>query len=106
MADPVLDTLDYCETLEKSQVPHYQAKAHARGLNEALVAATAELATKADIENLRVETKADIENLRVETKSEIIQMKSDIIAWNVGMLVALAVIIVTAVVGIVPMMSK
>lgn len=84
MTDPVIDTLDYCETLEKSQVPHYQAVAHARGLNEALVAATAGLATKADLR----------------------EMKSDIIVWIVSMFLALVIIIVTAVVGIVPMISK
>ena len=51
--------------------------------------------TKADIEVLRQETKADIEVLRQETKAsiagvqrEIAEIKSDLIKWLVGALIA------------------
>ncbi len=51
--------------------------------------------TKADIESLRQETKADIEVLRQETKAsiagvqrDIAEVKSDLIKWLVGALIA------------------
>ena len=51
--------------------------------------------TKAEIESLRQETKADIEVLRQETKAsiagvqrEIAEVKSDLIKWLVGALIA------------------
>ena len=57
--------------------------------------------TKADIEALRQETKADIEVLRQETKAsiagvqrEIAEVKSDLIKWMVGALIAQGGVIV------------
>ena len=57
--------------------------------------------TKADIEVLRQETKADIEVLRQETKTsiagvqrEIAEVKSDLIKWMVGALIAQGGVIV------------
>ncbi len=41
-----------------------------------------------DIDALRQETKADIEILRQETKASIAEVKSDLIKWLVGALIA------------------
>ena len=41
-----------------------------------------------DIEVLRQETKADIEILRQETKASLAEVKSDLIKWLVGALIA------------------
>ncbi len=43
---------------------------------------------KADIERLRQETKADIEGLRQETKADIATLKSELIKWLFGALIA------------------
>ncbi len=50
--------------------------------------------TKADIEVLRQETKADIEVLRQETKAGLAEVKSDLIKWMVGALIAQGGVIV------------
>ena len=62
------------------------------------------LATKADIENLRLSTKADIENLRLSTKADITAVKADIVAvkadllkWMIGALIAQGGLIVALV---------
>ena len=60
------------------------------------------LATQADvaaiqreIEVLRQETKADIEVLRQETKAGLAEVKSDLIKWMVGALIAQGGVVVT-----------
>lgn len=73
----------------------------------------ADVATKHDIENLRVTTKQDIENLRVMTKQEIDMVRTELeatkqavistVTWRVlmmitGMLVGVAGIVVACVV--------
>ena len=50
--------------------------------------------TKAGIEVLRQETKADIEVLRQETKAGLAEVKSDLIKWMVGALIAQGGVIV------------
>ena len=44
--------------------------------------------TKADIEGLRQGTKADIEVLRQETKANLADIKSDLLKWMMGALIA------------------
>ena len=50
--------------------------------------------TKAGIEVLRQETKAEIEVLRQETKASMAEVKSDLIKWMVGALIAQGGVIV------------
>ena len=45
-------------------------------------------AIQRDIDALRQETKADIEVLRQETKASLAEVKSDLIKWLVGALIA------------------
>ncbi len=44
--------------------------------------------TKADIEALRLGTKADIEALRLGTKADMAEVKSDLLKWMMGALIA------------------
>ena len=51
-------------------------------------------AVQREIEVLRQETKADIEVLRQETKAGLAEVKSDLIKWMVGALIAQGGVIV------------
>lgn len=55
------------------------------------------LATKADIEDLRLSTKADIENLRLSTKADIVAVKADLLKWMIGAMIAQGGLIVALV---------
>ena len=46
------------------------------------------LGTKADMEALRLGTKADIEALRLGTKADMAEVKSDLLKWMMGALIA------------------
>jgi hypothetical protein len=72
------DTLKYAEALKTAGVPDAQAKAQAEALADALRQGGLDLATKADLAELRMATKADIADL-----------KADLIKWNVGALIAM-----------------
>ena len=58
---------------------------------------TLRLATKADIEALRLATKADIEALRQTTKADIEAVKSELLKWMFGALIAQGGLIVALV---------
>ena len=77
MATITFDTLKFVERLRSAGVPDAQAKAEAEALSEALAETIAirELATKADLE----------------------AVKSDLIKWIAGMLIAQAAIVATLV---------
>lgn len=62
-----LDTLVAAKALERAGMENGQAEAVATVIRDA----TAEQATKADMEALRVATKADMEALRVATKADM-----------------------------------
>lgn len=77
MATITFDTLKFVERLKSAGVPDGQAKAEAEALSEALseTIAIRELATKADLEAI----------------------KSDLIKWIAGMLIAQAAVVATLV---------
>jgi len=50
------------------------------------------LATKADIAELRLATKADIAELRLATKADLAELKVEMIKWNVGAMAVLTAI--------------
>lgn len=77
MATITFDTLKFVERLKSAGVPDVQAKAEAEALSEALseTIAIRELATKADLE----------------------AVKSDLIKWIAGMLIAQAAVVATLV---------
>ena len=47
----------------------------------------ATLATKADLEQLRLVTKADLEQLRLANKADLAELKADIIKWMAGLVI-------------------
>lgn len=73
MTAVTFDTLKYAEALKASGVPDAQAKAQAAALADALREGGQDLATKADIAELR---------------REMAEMKADIIKWVVGLALA------------------
>lgn len=62
------------DALTGINVPKDQARAVVESLEHKL---TSELATKSDIEQLRLATKADIDQLRLATKADIEQLRTD-----------------------------
>ena len=95
MADSALifDTHEDIQELVNSGMPEPQAKTVVRQRVRLL---ERNLATKADIEALRLETKANIDMLRQETEKLIALGKNDIIKWVVGANLGIAAMIVAA----------
>ena len=95
MADSALifDTHEDIQELVNSGMPEPQAETVVRQRVRLL---ERNLATKADIEMLRLETKANIETLRQETEKLIALGKNDIIKWVVGANLGIAAMIVAA----------
>jgi len=89
------DTLHYVKRLQKAGVPAEQAEAQDDVLSEAMSLNLDKLATKEDIEGLRVSTKADIKDMA--TKSDVAEVKTDvarlagqmqIMIWVMGVMAA------------------
>ena len=95
MADSALicDTHEDIQELVNSGMPEPQAETVVR---QRLRLLERNLATKADIETLRLETKANIDTLRLETEKLIALGKNDIIKWVVGANLGIAAMIVAA----------
>ena len=95
MADSALifDTHEDIQELVNSGMPEPQAETVVRQRVRLL---ERNLATKADIEMLRLETKANIDTLRQETEKLIALGKNDIIKWVVGANLGIAAMIVAA----------
>jgi hypothetical protein len=51
-----------------------------------------DLATKADLAELKAATKADLAVLRSEFRQEMAELKADLIKWNVGAMAVLTAI--------------
>ena len=92
----MFDALSYSESLVNIGVPEDQAKLQAKVMSKAFE--SNDLATKADITELRVSTKADITELKADitelragTKADIAELKTGItemelrmIKWQIG----------------------
>lgn len=76
MGTVTFDTLKYAEALKTAGVPDVQAKAQAEALADALRQGGQELATKADITELRMASKADLAAVR----ADIAKLQTDL-AW-------------------------
>ena len=94
------DTLKSVDRLKGAKVPEEQARAFVEIFQE--IQQGADLATKADLEQLRVATKSDLRELelRIETKIEATHTKLeatkvDMIKWVIGLLVAQTAILFT-----------
>jgi hypothetical protein len=46
------------------------------------------LAGKADLEHLRLATKADLEQLRLAGKADLAELKSEVLKWMIGLMIA------------------
>jgi len=111
LALPVFNPLKFANRLKEAGIPEKQAEAEAEVLHEALAVqaqAVSELekqvktlasdakrdagqmATKADIADLRASSKADIAELRASTKTDIAEVRGDIklLRWMLGILIA------------------
>ncbi|MBF0556937.1 MAG: DUF1640 domain-containing protein [Nitrospirae bacterium] len=77
MAAVLFDTLRVVESLRSSGFSEEQAKGLSEALKVAQETSTEGLATKADLEKVRLELKADIESV----KAEIEKSKLDSIKW-------------------------
>ena len=89
----IFDTHEDIQELVNSGMPEPQAETVVRQRVRLL---ERNLATKADIEMLRLETKANIDTLRQETEKLIALGKNDIIKWVVGANLGIAAMIVAA----------
>ena len=89
----IFDTHEDIQELVNSGMPERQAETVVRQRVRLL---ERNLATKADIETLRLETKANIDMLRQETEKLIALGKNDIIKWVIGANLGIAAMIVAA----------
>lgn len=59
---------------------------------------------KADIESLRLATKADIEKLRQEIKTDMANLRAELVKWVYGAMIAQVILIVSLVVALVKLL--
>lgn len=81
----MFDTLRYSESLANAGVPEDQARLQAKVLSGAFE--SNDLATKADIVDLRSDVKAEISELRSDVKAEISELRSNIVKLDAQMAV-------------------
>jgi len=91
MTTITFDTLAYVKTLREAGIDEKQAEAQAVALASVLKSGVTDLATKQDMELLRVELKKDL----AETKAELIR-------WVVGV----GILQTTLIVGILARLAK
>ncbi|MEW6545049.1 MAG: coiled-coil domain-containing protein [Nitrospirota bacterium] len=73
---PTMDTLHAYETLRsQGGFEDKAAKAVVEAVTSLLTPSFADLATKTDLEQLRITTKADLEQLRLATKADLEQLR-------------------------------
>ncbi|MFO1430303.1 MAG: DUF1640 domain-containing protein [Candidatus Competibacteraceae bacterium] len=77
MTTTAFDTLAYAKRLREAGVPEPQAEAQAAALADALRQSGSELATK-----------QDVQELRLEIRHEMAELKSDLLKWAIGLFIA------------------
>ena len=77
MTTTTFDTLAYAKRLRDAGVPEPQAEAQAAALADALRQSAGELATK-----------QDVQELRLEIRREMAELKSDLLKWVIGLFIA------------------
>lgn len=83
MASLAFDTLAYVKKLKAAGVPESQAEVQAE--------------TFAEIIDEKLATKRDLKEMELALRSDMVAVKSEIIKWVAGMLVAQAAIVATLV---------
>ena len=86
-------TLTYVSDLRAAGVPEKQAQIQAEFITDII---EDNLATKTDLEKVKVELKTDIEKLRNELSLKISETKNEMILWFLGSVVALSAMIIAS----------
>jgi len=77
MTTTTFDTLAYAKRLPEAGVPEPQAEAQAGALADALRQNAGELATK-----------QDMQELRLDIRREMAELKADLLKWVIGLFIA------------------
>ena len=77
MSTTTFDTLAYAKRLRDAGVPEPQAEAQSAALADALRQNAGELATK-----------QDMQELRLDIRREIAELKADLLKWVIGLFIA------------------
>jgi len=77
MTTTTFDTLAYAKRLREAGVPEPQAEAQAGALADALRQNAGELATK-----------QDVQELRLDIRREMAELKADLLKWVIGLFIA------------------
>ena len=77
MTTTTFDTLAYAKRLREAGVPEPQAEAQAGALADALRQNAGELATK-----------QDMQELRLDIRREMAELKADLLKWVIGLFIA------------------
>ncbi len=91
------DTLRAARRLKEAGASEPVAEAIAEVLRESRDFDLSQLATKADLEQLRLATKTDLEQLRLAGKADLAELKSEILKWVIGLMIAQTAAIVALV---------
>ena len=98
MTAVAFDTLRFVRTLrEKAKMSPEQAEGLADAVSEAI---QNDLATKTDVEALRLSTKADLREAELRLEARIEATKGEIIKWVVGSIGFQTIVIVGAIVAL------
>ncbi|HIX41423.1 coiled-coil domain-containing protein [uncultured Desulfovibrio sp.] len=110
MTTTTFDSLGYVRKLEEAGFTRQQAEAQVEAMREQLEAqrtalqreldkydeaSRRELATKGDVQDVRLEiekVRAEVERVRAELKTDIEKVKYDLLKWQIGGWLALAAI--------------
>lgn len=98
----VFDSHRFVKNLARNGFTERQAEALAQ---EQVTLLDTHLATKADIEKLRLENKAEIEKLKIETEKQLATLKADLLKWMFGALIAQTGLVVGLVVAFVRLLQ-
>lgn len=98
MTAVAFDTLRFVRTLrDKAKMSSEQAEGLAEAISEAI---QADLATKADLEALRLSTKSDLREVELRLEAKIEAAKAETIKWVLSAIGFQAIVIVGAIVAL------
>ena len=79
MSNIAFDTLEFTETLKAAGVPDAQARAEVKAIGAAFgQVLNAQVATKEDLHEVKVELKDDISEVKAELKDDISEVKAEL----------------------------
>lgn len=95
----VIDTLEFARELQAAQLGKEQAEGVARALPKTRAADLAPLATRDDLERLRLATATDIERSRLQLEARLAETKADLLKWMIPLLGGQLVALIALAVG-------